>query len=53
MQILQKNSLIDEQKTNEPNPLYALAEKKTRHTIRHPHGLSTRQSCAIATSTNG
>jgi len=31
MQMLQQNLLIDEQKTNEPNPLYALATIRKLH----------------------
>jgi hypothetical protein len=49
----QQNLLIDEQKTNKPNPLYAAASitKVTRHTTGHPLRLSTRQTSAIGTST--
>ena len=42
MQVLQQhNLLIDEQKTNEPNPLYALANVTKRHTARHTLRLSS------------
>ena len=44
MQVLhEQNLLVDEQKTNEPNPLYVLANitKKVTHLDTHPGSVHT------------
>ena len=53
--LLQQDLLIEEQKTNEPNPLYSLANitKTTRHLNRYPPRLSTRHSSTLTISTRG
>ena len=53
MQVLQQqNLLINEQKTNEPNPLYALSQhNETRHTAQKTLGLSTYRASMTVQST--
>ena len=56
IQVLQQHKLlIDEQKVNEPSPIYSLANITRQHVTqpRYPLRLSTRQTSTLTTSTRG